>query len=33
MRDVLTDSEKETFDELLNKVVFSLPDWVDADLD
>jgi len=33
MRDVLTDSEKETFDELLNRVVFSLPDWVDADLE
>jgi len=32
MRDVLTDEEKETFDKLLSKIVFALPNWVDADL-
>jgi len=33
MREVLTEKEQETFDTLLSKIVFSLPDWVDADLD
>jgi len=32
MREVLTDDEKKTFDDLLGKIVFSLPEWVSKDL-
>jgi len=31
-RAVLTPAEQKTFDELLSKIVFSLPEWLDADL-
>jgi len=31
-RDVLTPDERKKFDELLGKIVFSLPEWLDADL-
>jgi len=30
MRDVLTPQEKETFDALLSKIVYAMPDWVDG---
>jgi len=31
-REVLTSDEQKTFDKLLSKIVFSLPEWLDADL-
>ncbi len=31
MREVLTEDEKKTFDALLSKIVYSLPEWVDPD--
>jgi len=32
MREVLTEDEQKTFDELLSRIVFSLPEWVSKDL-
>jgi len=31
-REVLTEDEQKTFDELLSRIVFSLPEWVSKDL-
>jgi len=31
MRDVLSENEKKTFDKLLSKIVYSLPEWVYPD--